>query len=59
MLSENGPVLYDKESQQFKLNDYSWNKNASILYIESPAGVGFSKINNSDFFLMIQYKQLV
>ena len=59
MLSENGPVLYDKESQQFKLNDYSWNKNASILYIDSPAGVGFSKINNSDFFLMIQYKQLV
>ena len=50
MLTEIGPVLFDKESQQFKLNEYSWNKNASVIYIESPAGVGFSKINDSAFF---------
>lgn len=23
-------------------NDYAWNKNASVIYMESPASVGFS-----------------
>ena len=28
---------------ELKLNEYSWNKLGNILYIESPAGVGFTK----------------
>ena len=29
------------------MNEYSWNKAANMLYIESPGGVGYSYINSS------------
>lgn len=45
-LQEHGPVIIQDFATNFTVNDYSWNKFASILYIESPAGVGFSYSDN-------------
>ena len=42
MLGEIGPVTADNYGGEFKLNPYSWNLEANLLFIEQPAGVGFS-----------------
>ena len=44
LFQENGPcVFYGLDSSSFPHdNQYSWNTNASILYVESPLGVGFN-----------------
>ena len=47
---EIGPVVSIPFSNKFILNEYSWNLNANVLFIESPAGVGFSKIVDPEFF---------
>lgn len=42
MLGEIGPVTTDNFSGELKLNPYSWNMQTNLLFIEQPAGVGFS-----------------
>ena len=41
-LMEAGPVVTEKFGNKFELNKYAWNNNANIIFLESPAGVGFS-----------------
>ncbi|GKV11055.1 hypothetical protein SLEP1_g22341 [Rubroshorea leprosula] len=46
---ELGPFFPQKDVPHLKLNPYSWNNAANLLFIESPVGVGFSYTNtNSD-----------
>lgn len=42
LLSENGPCKVSEDGKTTVNNPYSWNTNANIMWIDQPAGVGFS-----------------
>ncbi|KAL6652799.1 hypothetical protein ACP70R_011724 [Stipagrostis hirtigluma subsp. patula] len=46
--SENGP--FRPSGNGLVRNEYSWNKEANMLYLESPAGVGFSYSTDPSFY---------
>ncbi|QHO58241.1 hypothetical protein HN51_012703 [Arachis hypogaea] len=49
--SENGPFRPDGEA--LVQNEYSWNKVANMLYLETPAGVGFSYAKGSSSYIRV------
>lgn len=46
-LTEQGPFLPQADGK-LKLNEYAWNKVSNMVFIESPAGVGFSYADNPE-----------
>ena len=50
LLEEVGPVIFIPYKKQPIINEYSWNKNSNVIFIESPGGVGFSKVKDNNFF---------
>ncbi|KAL4235056.1 hypothetical protein ACF0H5_006694 [Mactra antiquata] len=42
LLTEHGPFRIAKDGSGVTLNKYSWNNVANMLYLEAPAGVGYS-----------------
>ncbi|PON57296.1 Serine carboxypeptidase-like [Trema orientale] len=49
--TEHGPFKFN--GNHLIRNQYSWNKEANILYLESPAGVGFSYSANKSFYINV------
>jgi len=45
---ENGPFII-KEDGSFTANPYSWTANASVLWIDSPVGTGYSYSEDGDY----------
>jgi len=43
---EHGPYQIKSGNNYWEPNEYAWNKFSNMLYIESPAGVGFSKCHS-------------
>ncbi|KAK8489359.1 hypothetical protein V6N13_103439 [Hibiscus sabdariffa] len=51
-MMELGPFRVNKDGKTLHPNKYAWNKDANIIFLESPAGVGFSYSNRtSDYKL--------
>lgn len=41
---ENGPSFFDAQLKPVH-NDWSWNNNATVIYLDQPAGTGFSYVS--------------
>lgn len=49
LLTEHGPFLIQDDGMSLEYNPYSWNMIANMLYLESPAGVGFSYSDDNKY----------
>jgi len=48
-MQEHGPFLWESGKTTWTgRNEFSWNKEANVLYIEQPAGVGYSYFSDPD-----------
>ena len=48
MFQELGPCLINEYGNGTVYNKYGWNKNANLLFVDQPAGVGFSYLDKDE-----------
>ncbi|XP_060081281.1 lysosomal protective protein-like isoform X2 [Ylistrum balloti] len=49
LLSEHGPFRINSDGETVDYNMYSWNTVANMIYLEAPAGVGYSYSPSKDY----------
>ncbi|KAK4340262.1 hypothetical protein RND71_041724 [Anisodus tanguticus] len=50
-MAELGPFRVNNDGKTLSLNEFAWNNLANVLFLESPAGVGFSYSNRSSDYV--------
>ncbi|XP_074346166.1 serine carboxypeptidase 1-like [Apium graveolens] len=50
-MMELGPFRVNSDGKTLSQNKYAWNKKANMLFLESPAGVGFSYSNTTSDYV--------
>jgi cathepsin A (carboxypeptidase C) len=48
MLQELGPCLINEYGNGTVYNPYGWNKNTALIFVDQPAGVGFSYVDEGE-----------
>lgn len=48
MLQELGPCLVNKHGNGTVYNSFGWNKNTALIFVDQPAGVGFSYLDEGE-----------